>query len=133
MHSVIFFDGVCHLCQGAVQFIIKRDPASYFKFASLQSKVAREMLNGIEEISADRSMDTIVLYEEGRFYTHSTASLRIARRLRFPWSLAYVLIIIPKFIRDAVYRRIADNRYRLFGRDHACLLPNEEYKGRFLN
>ncbi|MNC52636.1 hypothetical protein D3C75_1019930 [compost metagenome] len=77
-------------------------------------------------------LDTVVLLEHGRCYTESSAVLRIARRLRFPWPAAYGLILIPRPLRNAVYRVVARNRYRWFGKDEQCLLPTPEIRQRFL-
>lgn len=119
--SVILFDGVCNLCNGLVQFVIARDPAQHFRFASLQSEAARRCL-------ADAGMtrdapDSIILLDDGRLFTRSTAALRIARRLRFPWPCAFALVIVPRPVRDWVYDVVARNRYRWFGRRDACLVP----------
>lgn len=127
---VILFDGVCHLCQGAVKFIIKRDPAGRFRFASLQSKAGSRMLHAagaLEEVP-----DSVVLIERGTYYTRSAAALRIARGLRFPWPLLYALIVVPRGLRDAVYQYVASHRYRWFGKDESCLVPTRELKERFL-
>ncbi|MBP2114130.1 thiol-disulfide oxidoreductase DCC family protein [Paenibacillus silagei] len=128
--SIVLIDGVCHLCQGIVRFIIPRDPKAHFKFASLQSDAARELLKagGLPE----QQLDTVVLIENGKYYTQSAAVLRIARRLRFPWPAAYVFILIPGPLRNAMYRIVARNRYRWFGRDEQCLLPTPDMKRRFL-
>ncbi|QUL56085.1 thiol-disulfide oxidoreductase DCC family protein [Paenibacillus tritici] len=128
--AVVLIDGVCHLCQGLVRFIIPRDPQANFKFASLQSEAGRELLKagGLPE----RQLDTVVLVENGKYYTESAAVLRIARRLRFPWPLAYVFTLIPRPLRNAIYRIVARNRYRWFGRDEQCLLPTPDMKRRFL-
>ncbi|MNW64827.1 hypothetical protein D3C74_431440 [compost metagenome] len=77
-------------------------------------------------------MDTFVLIENGKYYTRSTAALRLAKGLKFPYPLLYVFIIVPKFIRNAVYNWVARNRYRWFGKDEACMLPTPEIKDRFL-
>jgi predicted DCC family thiol-disulfide oxidoreductase YuxK len=128
--SIILIDGVCHLCQGLVRFIIPRDPRANFLFVSLQSEVSRELLRsgGLP----DNQLNTVVLVENGIYYTESAAVLRIARRLRFPWPAAYVFILVPKPLRNALYRLVARNRYRWFGRDEQCLLPSPELKQRFL-
>ncbi|MBY0013249.1 thiol-disulfide oxidoreductase DCC family protein [Paenibacillus typhae] len=128
--AVVLIDGVCHLCQGLVRFIIPRDPTGRIKFAPLQSDKGRELLlaAGLE---SDR-LDTVVLLENGRIYTESSAVLRIARKLRFPWPAAYLFIIVPPPLRNAVYRLVARNRYRWFGRDESCLLPTPDIKRRFL-
>lgn len=127
---VILFDGVCHLCQGAVKFIIKRDPAGRFRFASLQSQAGSRMLRAAE--ACEESLDSVVLIERGTYYTRSAAALRIARGLRYPWPLLYALIVVPRGLRDAVYRYVAKHRYRWFGKDESCLVPTRELKERFL-
>lgn len=125
--GVILFDGVCNLCNGAVTFIIDRDPKEYFAFAPLQSEVASELLGTQTE-----NLETIVLVENGVRYTESTAALRIARRLRRPWPLLYGFVIVPKELRDGVYRFVARNRYRWFGKRDSCRLPTPDLKKRFL-
>ncbi|RCX20434.1 putative DCC family thiol-disulfide oxidoreductase YuxK [Fontibacillus phaseoli] len=128
--AVVLFDGVCHLCQGAVKFMIAQDPRGVFHFASLQSSAARRLLGG--KIPEAGQLSTIVLVEDGSYYTRSTAALRIARKLRFPWPILYILIWIPPIIRNAVYDWIAARRYRWFGRDEACMVPTPEIRKRFL-
>jgi len=129
-HPIVLVDGVCHFCQGLTKWIIKRDPEGKYHFASLQSNVAKKLLEK-GNLSTD-SMDTFVLIEDGKYYTRSTAALRLAKGLKFPYPLLYVLIIVPKFIRNAVYNTVARNRYRWFGKDEACMLPTPEIKDRFL-
>ncbi|MCL6660210.1 thiol-disulfide oxidoreductase DCC family protein [Paenibacillus polymyxa] len=129
-HPIVLVDGVCHFCQGLTKWIIKRDPEGKYHFASLQSDVAKELLEK-GNLSTD-SMDTFVLIENGKYYTRSTAALRLAKGLKFPYPLLYVFIIVPKFIRNAVYNLVARNRYRWFGKDEACMLPTPEIKDRFL-
>jgi predicted DCC family thiol-disulfide oxidoreductase YuxK len=128
--SIVLIDGVCHLCQGLVRFIIPRDPKAKFLFAPLQSEMAATLMNdaGLKP----GSLNTVVLLENGVYYTESAAVLRIARRLRFPWPMAYLFILVPRSLRDALYRYVARNRYRWFGRDEQCLLPTPEIKKRFL-
>lgn len=125
--SVILFDGVCNLCNGAVTFIIDRDPEGHFAFAPLQSEVALELLGKQAE-----SLESIVLVENGVRYTESTAALRIARNLRGPWPLLYSFIVVPRALRDRVYRLVARNRYRWFGKRDSCRLPTPELRQRFL-
>ncbi|CAM4377532.1 thiol-disulfide oxidoreductase DCC family protein [Paenibacillus xylanexedens] len=129
-HPIVLVDGVCHFCQGLTKWIIKRDPEGKYHFASLQSDVAKELL-AKGNLSTD-SMDTFVLIENGKYFTRSTAALRLAKGLKFPYPLLYVFIIVPKFIRNAVYNWVARNRYRWFGKDEACMLPTPEIKDRFL-
>ena len=128
---VVLFDGVCNLCNGFVQFVIPRDPRGYFKFGTLQSAFARRLLS--PEESPSQVPDTVVLVEQGRVFTRSTAVLRIARHLAFPWPLLSVLLAIPAPIRDRVYAIVAKNRYGWFGRRDACMVPTPEIRSRFLD
>ena len=130
MAATILFDGVCNFCNGAVNFVIERDKAGYFKFAPLQSDVGERMRN---EYSIDKlKTDSIVLVEDGRAFTHSTAALRIARRLDGVWPMSYVFMIIPRPLRDLGYRLFAKYRYRLFGKLDACMIPTPDVRARFL-
>jgi len=126
----VLFDGVCNLCNGAVRFIIARDAAARFQFAALTSDAARRLLGeaGVSSVP----FDSIVLIEQGQVYTKSTAALRIARRLRFPWNWSYALIVLPAALRDWAYDLIARNRYRWFGKQDTCMVPTPELSGRFL-
>ncbi|MDU4694965.1 MULTISPECIES: thiol-disulfide oxidoreductase DCC family protein [Paenibacillus] len=130
VERVILFDGVCHLCQGAVKFIIKRDPAGRFRFASLQSQAGSQLLQAVG--AHGESLDSVVLIENGTYYIRSAAALRIAKGLRYPWPLLYGLIVVPRGLRDAVYQFVAKHRYRWFGKDETCLVPTRELKERFL-
>jgi predicted DCC family thiol-disulfide oxidoreductase YuxK len=130
-HGVVLFDGVCNLCHGSVQFIIRRDPKGRFRFTSLQSEAAKPYMDA-HGLRADY-LDSVVLIEDGVCYRDSTAALRIARRLRRLWPVMYVFILVPRFIRDGVYHWVGRNRYRWFGkREDACWVPTPELRGRFL-
>ena len=130
--ATILFDGVCNLCNSFVQFIIKHDPNGRFRFASLQSEVGRQLLaaHSITIVSADP--ESVLLVANGKVYSHSTAVLRILRKLGGMWSLLYAGMLLPRFARDAAYRFVARNRYRWFGREEACMLPTPELAQRFL-
>jgi predicted DCC family thiol-disulfide oxidoreductase YuxK len=129
--QIIFFDGVCNLCNGAVQFIIKRDTKKTFQFASLQSAFAHDQL---KEHQIDvTALQSIVLKSGNTIYTKSTAALRIAKQLSGGWPLLYSFMIIPAFIRDWVYDGIAKNRYRWFGKQDVCMVPTPDLKDRFLD
>ncbi len=125
---IIFFDGVCNLCNGAVNFVIDRDPKGLFKLAPLQSEIATDYLDE-GRIS---KLDSIVLYEDGKIYEKSTAALRIAKELNGAWFLLYAFIIIPPFIRNFLYNFIAKNRYKWFGKRETCRLPSQDIQDRFL-
>lgn len=131
MHGVIFFDGVCNLCNASVQFVLRRDPRGYFRFASLQSNTAQELLRGVP--GAPEELATIVLLENGACYTRSEAVLRIARRLSGLWPTLYVFKLIPRFLRDPIYNFIARHRYRWFGKRESCMLPEPGLRERFLS
>jgi predicted DCC family thiol-disulfide oxidoreductase YuxK len=128
--QIILFDGVCNLCNGFVQFVIRHDKKGVFRFASLQSAYAAS-LPGLEE-GVVSELSTVVLQDGDRYHFKSTAALRIARMLGFPFSLAYVFIILPVLLRNAIYDWIARNRYAWFGKRDACWLPTPELKSRFL-
>lgn len=130
MSAIILFDGVCNFCNGSVNFIIDRDPEKYFKFAPLQSAVGEKLL---KEVGVDKiETDSVVLIEDGKVYTRTTAALRIARRLSGYWSYFYGFTIVPSFIRDIFYKFFAKYRYQMFGKQAACMLPSPEMRERFL-
>ena len=129
-HSIILFDGVCNLCNGAVNFVIKRDPGNVFKFAPLQEKQGALLLK-THAIDIQK-LDSIVLIENGNVYTKSSAALRIARKMSNLWPLFFVLLIIPSFIRDGVYDFIAKNRYKWFGKKEQCMIQTLGLKEKFL-
>ncbi len=124
---VILFDGVCNLCTGSVQFVIERDARKQFRFASLQSPVGERLLGRREDL------ESVILLQNGRTYRKSGAALRIARRLDGLWPLLGVLLVIPGFLRDAVYDWIGRRRYRMFGKREVCWTPRPELAERFLD
>ena len=128
--AIILFDGVCNLCARTVRFVAPRDPGGRFRFASLQSAPAQALLrqHGID----DPGMTSMILIEDGRAFRKSTAALRIARRLRRLWPVLYVFIVVPPFIRDAVYDFVGRHRYQWFGKRDTCWLPDPELRRRFL-
>ncbi len=128
--AVVLFDGVCNLCNGAVQFLLAHDPTGELRFAALQSDAGRAIL-AWAGLTAD-PYATMVFLERGKVYTRSTAVLRIARHLRRPWRWLAAALVVPAPLRDWVYDRLARNRYRLFGRRQECLLPRPELRRRFL-
>ena len=130
---VILFDGVCNLCNGFVQFVIRHDPEGRFRFAALQSEAARTLLaaQGLPAPPATEP-ESVLLLSEGQLYSHSTAVLRIAAQLGGIWRLAAVGGVLPRAWRDALYRFVARNRYRWFGRQESCMLPTPALQSRFL-
>lgn len=128
---IVLFDGVCNLCAKSVQFIIKRDPEKIFKFASLQSDHAQKILASV--VSDKKNLSTLVLVDKNqKIYFESSAWLRILKELSGLWSLFFVLIVVPPFFRDFIYRFIAKNRYHWFGKKEECWLPTKEWQDRFL-
>lgn len=128
--KIVLFDGVCNLCDNSVKFIIKRDKKGIFKMASLQSEVGKQLQ---EKYGQDTSkVDSVMLIENGKLYTKSTAALRIAKNLDGAWKLFIVFMVIPSFIRDIFYDFIAKNRYKWFGKHDACMIPDKSIKSRFL-
>ena len=127
---VAFFDGVCNLCNGSVRFVIERDPHKHFQFAPLQSETATTLIGRTADPLA--MPDSIVLVDDGRLYVRSTAALRIARRLRFPWPLLWLFMAVPRPLRDWVYDLIARHRYGWFGKRDSCMVPTKEIRDRFL-
>lgn len=130
MNGIVLFDGVCNFCNGSVNFIIERDAENYFKFAPLQSEAGIELL---EKYDIDKAeTDSVILIEGDAAYTHSTAALKIAKHLKGVSSWFYAFTIVPKFLRDFAYKTFAKNRYRLFGKTEACMMPTPEIRERFL-
>tara|TARA_B110000259_G_scaffold48801_1_gene56971 strand:- start:55 stop:486 length:432 start_codon:yes stop_codon:yes gene_type:complete len=129
-HSIILFDGVCNLCNGAVNFVIKRDPGNVFKFTPLQEKQGVLLLKK-HAIDA-KMLDSIVLIENGNVYIKSSAALRIAKKMSNLWPLFFALLIIPRFMRDGVYDFIAKNRYKWFGKKEQCMIPTPGLREKFL-
>ena len=129
-HSIILFDGVCNLCNGAVNFVIKRDPGNVFKFTPLQEKQGALLLK-THAIDIQK-LDSIVLIENEKVYIKSSAALRITKKLSDLWPLFFVLLIIPSFIRDGVYDFIAKNRYKWFGKKEQCMIPTPGLREKFL-
>ncbi len=130
-HPILLFDGICNLCNGFVQFVISRDSRAVFRFAALQSEIGRELAEKAGLPSS--SLSTVVLYENNRFYTHSDVGLRVARRLDGLWPAFYIFVVLPKFIRDAIYNWVARHRYRWFGKRESCMVPTPELRSRFLD
>ena len=130
-HPVLLFDGHCNLCNGYVQFVIKWDHEARFRFAPLQSNYARLKLGDRRDLTDEIS--TVVLVEGDQVYTHSDVPLRMAGHLGGAWPLFKVFWLLPKGFRDWIYRWVAHNRYRWFGRKEQCMIPTPELQARFLS
>ncbi len=127
---IILFDGICNLCDGAVQFVIKHDPENQFLFASLQSEAGQRLLKQYK-LSVE-NFNSFILIQDEKVYSKSTGALKVARQIKGVWNWLYIFIIIPSFFRDKVYDWIAQNRYKWFGKKEACMIPTPELKARFL-
>jgi len=126
VRPVILFDGVCHLCNGFVQFVLRRDFAGQFDFAPLQSEYARERLGTLH-------LDGVVLLDNGQVIHDEAAALRILSRLKSPWpTVARIAGWLPVPLLGWCYRLVARHRYALFGKEEVCALPRPEWKSRFL-
>lgn len=134
VQQILLFDGVCNLCNASVQFVLRRDKDEVFLFAPLQSPIAEKLLSST---SAKKDyitdLHSIVLIRKGQVYDESSAALYTAKELSGGWPLLYYLFIWwPKGIRDAIYRFVAKRRYKWFGKQNTCSLPDKNYQDRFL-
>jgi predicted DCC family thiol-disulfide oxidoreductase YuxK len=133
MHEnpIILFDGVCNLCNASVQYVIKHDHKALFRFTALQGKTGQQLLKQYD--LADNDLNSFVLILDNKAYTRSSAALNVAKYLAGPSKLLYGFIIVPPFIRNAVYNFIAKNRYRWFGKKDSCMIPTATIISRFIN
>lgn len=131
IERLVLFDGVCNFCNFWIKFALKRDRKGKLKFGSLQGETAQRLL---PQYGIDPSVITSVIFiEDDIAYHESTAALKICRHLSGGWKLLYALIIIPTFIRDGIYKWIAKNRYKWFGKQESCMLPTAEQRARFVD
>lgn len=146
VRPVILFDGVCNLCNAMVRWVVEHDADGWFRFAPLQSEAARRLLDAGAEASAETEAakgasrtasagpaGTMALVDQAGVHFRSTAALRVAKRLEFPWSLLGWLSVVPRPLRDAVYDCVARNRYRWFGRRATCPIPGPDLAKRLLD
>lgn len=127
---IVIFDGVCNFCNGAVNFIIQRDPGGKFVFTPMQSQLAKELIDkhGFNNVG----VDTFLLIKNDKCHIWTNAAFEITKDLTGYWYLFNILRIIPRPVRDWLYRLFARNRYSLFGRTDACMVPTPELLGRFI-
>jgi predicted DCC family thiol-disulfide oxidoreductase YuxK len=130
IQPVLLFDGVCNMCNSLVIFVIRNDKKGKFKFASLQSDQGQQLLKNLS--LSTNEFDTFYFIQGNRYYTKSSAGLKVLKGLDGPWKLLYPLILVPKPLRDSIYRFVAKNRYKWFGKKEECMLPSPEMKKRFL-
>lgn len=130
--KIVLFDGVCNLCNNAIQRIIKHDKKDVFRFASLQSDLGKKLVS--ERGMDPEEIDSIILIDPGvAYYKKSTAALEISRELSGGYSLLKNFLFLPEVIRDGVYDIIANNRYKWFGKKDQCMIPTPELKAKFLD
>lgn len=137
---VLLFDGHCNLCNGAVNRVLDLEAGPTLGFAALQSDAGRSRVSDVVGEAKAKALcegvagapGSMVLVEEGRLYTESTAALRVAAHLRAPYRWLRLLLVVPRPLRDLVYRWVARHRYRWFGRTETCRVPTPELRGRFL-
>jgi predicted DCC family thiol-disulfide oxidoreductase YuxK len=136
-HPLVLVDGYCTLCDRSVRFLLPRDPAGHFRFASLDSPAARARIDAWQQRTGTMVTplpESVLLLDDDGLHVRSEAALRIAARLTAPWPLlARVARLVPRVVRDGVYNIIARHRYRWFGRRDTCLTPTPEYRARFLD
>ena len=129
--AIILFDGLCNFCNDSVNFIIDRDNDDYFRFTSIQSEAGQNMIKRYK-IDITKT-DSIILIKDNKYYIKSTAALKISRKITSLWKLFYILIIIPRPLRDIGYDIIARNRYKWFGKRETCRIPTPDEMKKFLN
>lgn len=128
--GIVLFDGVCNFCNSSVNFIINKDKTDYFRFLPLQSEKGKKI---VERFKLDpENLQTVILLENGKIYTRSTAALRIVKKLKGGWKLLYGFVIVPPVVRDFFYNIIAKNRYRWWGKKDSCMVPTPDVRKKFL-
>ena len=130
-YPVVLFDGVCNLCVGSVQFLIRLDRHKKLRYSSLQSEFGKAVLN--RQRLSDEHYDTFILLEGDKTYQFSTAAIRTFQLLGGAYSLVGIFWIVPEFIRDAIYKWVANNRYKWFGKKEECWLPSKELNSLFID
>jgi predicted DCC family thiol-disulfide oxidoreductase YuxK len=130
-NPVILFDGVCNFCNGAINFVLKQDKKSVFRFAPLQSEAGRRLLQQYNLPTEE--FESFVLIDQGKVYKKSNAALRVMNKLPWYWKESQIFRLIPTIFRDAIYDFIARNRYKWFGKKDQCMVPTAEMRSRFLD
>uniref|UniRef100_A0A7S1J8W5 Thiol-disulfide oxidoreductase DCC n=1 Tax=Eutreptiella gymnastica TaxID=73025 RepID=A0A7S1J8W5_9EUGL len=128
---IVLFDGVCVLCNGCMDFLLKNDVEERLTFGQMQSPQGQRLLSFLG-IPMEDAMKQFVFVEGGHCYRGSSAALRIARHLRWPYPLLWMFLAVPPFIRNGVYGIVASNRYSWFGQLDACKKPSPELQARFI-
>ena len=129
-HPILLFDGHCTLCTNSVQFVLKHEKNKNIQFASLQSTIGKKLLQ--EHHINPNEVDSLVLIINEKVYTKSSGALQLTKYLKGLYPLLFGFIVVPSFIRNAVYDYVARNRYKWFGKSDHCMVPTPELKERFL-
>ncbi|MFS4468242.1 thiol-disulfide oxidoreductase DCC family protein [Maribacter sp. 2210JD10-5] len=130
--KIILFDGVCNLCNGFIQFVIRRDKNDVFRYAALQSEIGQQLVS--ERNIDTEKLDSVILIDPGTaYYLKSDVALQIGRHLKGYRTLSKILILIPSTLRNIVYDFIAKCRYTWFGKKEQCMIPTPELKAKFLD
>jgi predicted DCC family thiol-disulfide oxidoreductase YuxK len=129
-NPILYFDGVCNLCNGLVKFFIRRDRSDKLLFSSLQSKAGQRAIS--ESGFTGQADDTVILYNNGKYYKRSSAILKALSLLGGIWKISNAGFIVPRFIRDGIYDWVAANRYKWFGKKEECMIPRPEDANRFI-
>lgn len=128
--KIVFFDGVCHLCMGSVQFLLNQNKKENLYFSTIGSETFLALL---PKDSYPQLPDSILYWKEGKLYLESDAILQVTRELQFPWPLFFGFWFFPRFLRNPIYRYIAKHRYEWFGKAESCMVPSPNIQKRFLN
>ena len=129
-HPILLFDGVCNLCNGAIQFVIPRDPEGTLRFAPLQSDLG-ETVRAAAGLSTD-DLETVVLVDDGMAYTKSDAAIRVGEHLGGVYRLLSLGRLLPRGLRDRIYDFVAEHRYDWFGKKDQCMVPDGDVSDRFI-
>lgn len=127
-NTILFFDGVCNLCNSSVVWVLKNEATPMIYFSHLQGETAQGKLGNLA-----KDLQSFVLMENNKIYTKSTAALRLVKYLKWYYQPFRIFFLIPTFIRNIVYDFVAKNRYKWFGKKDSCMIPTSGLKARFLD
>lgn len=128
--SIVFFDGVCNLCNGFVQFVLKHEATAHYQFCSLQSEFANHFFKEKHFVSI--GIDSVIVFENNQFYIESAAAFKIISKLKWPYRAFGIFAMLPNFINNSIYKLIAKYRYKIFGKTNVCWVMSNNYNERFL-
>jgi predicted DCC family thiol-disulfide oxidoreductase YuxK len=128
--AVLLFDGVCNLCNGSVQFILKHEKSEKLKFSAIQSEAGQKLLSQYN-IDSEQT-NSVILISDGVVYTESDAVAKVAEFLKFPYNTGKYMKVVPRQIRNVFYKKVASNRYKWFGQKESCMIPTPDLRNRFL-